>query len=93
MSPETRKFRAADARQLLENAMFKEAFEAVDEYLNAAALACNPDDAEKARRIVISKQILAAVKREIARVVEDGAVAEIQIQEIEKQRKLRLFRR
>ena len=72
--------------------MFKEAFQAVDEYLNQAALTCSPDDAEKARRIVISKQLLSAVKREIQRKVEDGDIAQIQMQELET-RKKSLFRR
>jgi hypothetical protein len=93
MTPEQRKIHGAEAKQLLDNKHFKEAFEAVDDYLNAAALACSPDDAAKAQRIVISKQLLQAVKREIVRKIEDGEVAEVQISEIEQRRGLRKFLR
>lgn len=92
-TPEARRFRAQDAKSLLENPMLVQAFSAVNDYLDASALSCDPDNAEKARRIVISKQLLAAVKREIERVVSDGVVAELQIAEIEQKRKLFQFRR
>jgi hypothetical protein len=94
MTPEDRKFRATDARQLLENKLFIEAWEAVEKYLNMAALTCDPDNATKAQRIVISQQLLAAVKREVTRVVNDGVVAEVQMSELEKKsNKLAFFRR
>jgi hypothetical protein len=91
MGLEQDKFRAADAKQLLENNLFKNAFSAVDGYLNDVALSCDPDNKEKAQRIIISKQLLAAVKREIERVVEDGDIAEIRIAELEKKNKLLRF--
>jgi hypothetical protein len=91
VSPEERRFRGQDAKQLLDNKLFKEAFAAVDEYLNQAALSCSPDDATKAQRIVISKQLLQAVKREVVRQVEDGVVADVQINELEQRRGLRKF--
>lgn len=71
--------------------MLKEAFAAVDDYLNQSALTCSPDDPTKAQRIVISKQLLAAVKREITRKIEDGEVAEIQLNELDTRRGLRRF--
>lgn len=58
-----------------------------------AALTCEPDDAAKAQRIIITQQLLAAVKREVSRIVEDGKVAEIQLAEIEKRKKFSVFRR
>lgn len=93
MTPQERTFRATDAKQLLENKLFVEAFDAVAGHLNAAALTCDPDNAEKARRIIISQQLLAAVKREVTRIVTDGTVAEVQIAELEKRNKLAFFRR
>lgn len=91
---EDRVFRATDAKQLLDNPMLKEAFAKVEGHLNMAALSCDPDNATKAQRIVISQQLLAAVKREITRVIEDGAVAKIQIAELERKSRLeRIFRR
>lgn len=92
MTPEARKFRATDAKQLLENKLFVEAFDAVAGHLNAAALTCDPDNAEKARRIIISQQLLAAVKREVTRIVTDGTVAEVQIAELEQKKRWKLIR-
>lgn len=91
MTPEDRKFRATDARQLLENRLFVEAFEAVAGHLNAAALTCDPDNKDKAQRIIISQQLLAALKREITRVVQDGTIADVLIKEIENRQGFRSF--
>lgn len=93
MTPEAREFRATDARQLLENPLFIEAWEAVENHLHMAALSCDPDNKDKAQRIVISQQLLASVKREIQRIVTDGQVAKVQIAELEKRNKLAFFRR
>ena len=88
MTPEARTFRATDAKQLLENPLFVEAFDSVANYLQAAALSCDPDNPTKALRIVNSQQLLAAIKREIVRVVNDGAIAQVQISEIDQKRSL-----
>lgn len=93
MTPEERKFRATDAKQLLDNKLFKEAFSKVGEYLESAALSCDPDNPAKTQRIVISKQLLAAIQREITRIIKDGEIAEIQLREIENRGLLSRFRR
>ena len=93
VSPESRKFKATDAKQLLENPMLQEAFTAVEKHLSDAELMCDPDNAAKALRIVISKQLLAAIKREITRVIQDGSVAEVQMQEIETKKRFSVFKR
>ena len=95
MTHEDRIFRATDARQLLENPLFVEAFAAVANHLNMAALSCELDNKDKAQRIIISQQLLAAVKREITRVVQDGEVARVQMNEIEQKRSMmqRVMRR
>jgi hypothetical protein len=93
MTPEQRKFMAADAKALLDNKLLKDAFAKVADYIDAQTLGCDPDNATKAQRILISRQILAGIKREIERVVEDGTVAEIQLNEIEHKRKMFNFRR
>lgn len=93
MTPEDRRIRATEARQLLEHPMFIEAFDAVEKQLNMQALSCDSDNAQKALRIVISQQLLAGVKREIQRIVQDGLVAEVQLSEIEQKRKFAIFRR
>jgi len=93
MTPEARKFRAQDAKQLLENPIFVEAFKAVGDYLQNQAISCNADDKDKTQRIIISQQLLAGLKREITRVVTDGNIAEVQMQEIEKKKKIFSFQR
>ena len=93
MTPEDRKFRATDARQLLEHPMFVEAWNAMERHLQMQAITCDSDNAQKALRIVISQQLLAGVKREIQRIVTDGVVAEVQLSELEQKRKFVIFRR
>jgi len=82
-----------DAKQLLENPLLKDAFAAVDGYLNDKALSCDPDNKEMAQRIILSKQLLVGIRREIERKIDDGMVAEVQINELEKRRIFGGFRR
>ena len=91
MNPEDRMIRAADAKHLLENPLFVEAWDAVEKHLHMATMSCEPDNAIKAQRIVISQQLLAAVKREVTRIVQDGFVADVQMRELETKRSI--FRR
>lgn len=91
LSPEQRKWLAEDARQLLENKLFRGAFEAVEGYLVGVAESCDPDNKDKAQRVVISMQLLKALKREIERQVEDGAVADVEIAELERKRGITRF--
>ena len=93
MSLEDRTIRAADAKQLLEHPMFVEAWDAVEKHLHMQALTCDSDNAQKALRIVISQQLLAGVKREIQRIVNDGVVAEVQLSELEQKRRFSVFKR
>jgi hypothetical protein len=93
MSLEQIQFRAEDAKQLLANPMLKDAFTAVEGYLEAKALTCEPDNKDMAQRVILSKQLLAAIKREITRHIENGQVAEIQIAELERKRFRNPFRR
>jgi hypothetical protein len=73
--------------------MFREAFKAVSEYLESKALSCDPDNREMAQRVVISKQLLAAIKREIERHIDNGLIADVRISELEKRRLFAAFRR
>lgn len=93
MSLEQDKWQAAEARAVLDNPAFKGAFEAVSAYVEQRALSCDPDNKEMTQRVVLTKQILAAVKRELERVIDDGKVAEIRMAELEKKSILRAFRR
>lgn len=93
MTPEERRIHGQDARSLLDNSLFKRAFSAVDTYLDQQALACPPDDGVMAQRIILSKQLLAAIRREVERVVQDGEIASVQITELERKRGLSRFMR
>lgn len=93
MSLEQAKWKAEDAKALLSNPIFIAAFKTAGEYVEAKALSCDPDNKEQAQRVILTKQILAAVQREIQRYVDDGAVAQFRIDELEKKRAFRLFRR
>ena len=91
MTPQDRTIRATDAKHLLENPLFVEAWDAVANHLQMAAMSCEPDNAIKAQRVIISIQLLAAVKREFTRIIQDGQVAEVQMRELETKRSI--FRR
>jgi hypothetical protein len=90
-SLESRVIRANDAKQFLQSPLFREAFDGVAADLEAVALSCDPDNKDKAQRIVIAKQLLAAVKREITRKVEDGEMAQFQMSELERKKGLLKF--
>ncbi len=82
---------AIEARQLLENRHFKQAFSAVEAHLQAALLTCDIDNKDKVQRIAISQQLMQAIKRELIRKVEDGDMAEIQLDELERRKGLLKF--
>lgn len=90
-SPDQRRIEGNEARQVLESKHFKRAFDAVGDYLEEQALACDPDNRDKTQRIVISKQLLRAIKRELERKMDDGYVAEVEISELERKRGLFRF--
>lgn len=91
MDPARRRIVGNEAAQLLDNKHFRDAFGAVEDALEVYALSCDADNRDKAARIVISKQLLQAIKREIVRKADDGYMAEVEIAEIEKQRRVRRF--
>ena len=92
MTPEARRIRAADAQHLLDNKLFKEAFSSVEQYLIDKAHSTDTNDRERTANVVNCMQLLQAVKREIIRVVEDGEVAKIEIEQTEKRKLLRFIR-
>lgn len=87
------RIRGADAKALLDNVLLRDAFAAVGAYIEQKALGCDPDNRDAAQRIVLSKQLLAAIRREIERHIEDGEIARIEIAELERKRAFRLFQR
>jgi hypothetical protein len=88
-SPEQRRIVANEARQLLDNRHFQEAFAAVHGYLEQKAHAC--ENKEQAFSVVIAKQLLRDIRREVIRKMEDGYMAEVEIEALEKRKKLTRF--
>lgn len=87
-----RKYRAADAKSLLENKLFKDAWDRLHYHLEGQAMACDPDDKDKAARIIISKQLLKGIKREFERMIEDGDIADVQIAELQTKKVTKFYR-
>lgn len=85
--------RASRARELLSNELFKDAFEKVEKYIDERSYACSPTDKETATSIIISKQILRALKREIERAIENGKIASVKIEQLERSNIQRMFQR
>lgn len=90
-SIESRRIDANEAKQLLENKHFKQAIAAVEIYLQDAMLSCDVDNKDKVQRIAISQQLMQAIKRELIRKIEDGEMAEIQLDELERRKGLLRF--
>jgi hypothetical protein len=92
MSQEQDVITGNDAKHLLDNKLFKGAFNAVADLLDDKALTCDPDNKEMAQRIIISKQLLAGIRREIERYIDNGYIANIQLSELEQKRQNKLMR-
>jgi len=92
MSLEQRRLDGDKAKELLDNPLLQAALGRVGYYIEQQAAACDPDNKDMAQRVIISKQIYLAIRREFERAVEDGEIARIQIAQIEK-RKRGLFKR
>jgi len=80
--------RERDARQLLANPVFSGAIEKLEASLDAQILATDPDNKEKCARVVVSKQLLKGLVREINRYIENGEIQEL----VELERKKRTLR-
>lgn len=92
MEIEQEKIRGRDAKALLENPLLQEAFEAVNSHLESRILGCDVDNTGQTQRVVLAKQILKGIRREIERIIENGQVAEIQLSELDAKR-VSVFRR
>jgi hypothetical protein len=92
MGIEQDRIRGNDAKALLENPIFKDAFTRMETHLDARIYGCDPDNERQTQRVVLAKQILAGIKREIETIISIGEVAEIKLQEVEAN-KVRKFKR
>ncbi len=92
MSLEAERYKGLDAKALLDNPLLKEAFFRVETYINAQAASCDPDDKERSARIIVSMQLIKGVKREIERMIENGAMANVHIAQIEEKKEKKFYR-
>lgn len=84
MDEQAQVWKGVDAKQLLENPLLNMAFNRVEEYITSQELTCTPDDKDRCQRLIISKQLLAGVKREIHRVIQNGELAKVKVEALEK---------
>lgn len=84
--------RANDARNLLDNPIHKEAVQAVRDYVENRALKIDPNNAEAAKTAILAKQIAHRYISEIERIIEDGRVEEVRIEQLEKKPLLKFNR-
>jgi hypothetical protein len=95
-SPEHRRIRANEARQMLDNRHFRDAWDALDKGLEAKALSCDTysaDGQRQAAQILAAKQLLHGLRREFVRKLDDGYMAEIELDEIARRKRLQVFQR
>lgn len=93
-----RSIRGREAAQVLENRHFREAWESLNDDLDASILACDvygDGGPDRATRLVLSKQTLFRLRREFVRKIEDGIMAESNLEERRKRELagVRVFRR
>ncbi|REJ67619.1 MAG: hypothetical protein DWQ28_06480 [Proteobacteria bacterium] len=79
-----RQDRAAKAEALLRNELFIEAFEYLDEQFVEAWKTSGVDDAEAREKMFHLMQALGAVKGYFQSVVEDGKLAQVQLDEFQR---------
>ncbi len=95
-TPDARRITANEARQVLENRHFVAAWNALDRSLEGEMLSFNvhqPGGPETAARMVIARQLLHGLRREFARKLTDGYMAEVELDEIARANRARIFRR
>ena len=83
--------RARDAEAVLANPVFKGAFKKMAEVLDNNIASVNPDNKDQCARVVLAKQILKGLEREIYRYVEEGEIQNLI--ELDRERKKSLKQR
>lgn len=93
LTPQQRRIIGAEAEQSLRDKHWNAAFDEVNAYLDQVALSCDPDNKEKAQRIILSKQLLQSIRCALVSKIEDGELAKIEIEQLDARDRLRVFRR
>jgi DNA-binding Xre family transcriptional regulator len=93
ITPDQARVIGNEARQVLESPHFLNAWDAVNAELDQVMLHCDPDNKDKAQRIAISKQLLHSIRQQFLRKMNDGYMAEVTLNEIERTKRGRVFLR
>jgi len=81
----TDQIRAKDAEDLLANPVYKGAIKKLGESLDAKMLMMDVDNKDQCARIVLAKQLLRGIEREIARFIDQGYIEDMLEVEAKKQ--------
>ncbi len=79
--------RLVNANALLRNPVFIQVMEKLWSHIESQQLNCDPTDAKKCQMLIVSKQQLGMLERNIHRII-DNAKAEIQLAREKEERKL-----
>ena len=77
-----------DASFILNSRVFKDAVNRMHDHIESKALNCDSDNKDLAHRIIVSKQLLAGIVRELQTIIELGEVHQIKLSEMEPKRKI-----
>lgn len=83
MTLQDERIQGAEAKEFLNSRTYKKIMQALKNNVDSQSLIANPDNKEHCQRIIIARQILAGIEREIESIIQYGEVAEIEIKEIE----------
>ena len=83
---------AQEGKRIIDSEPFKKAMSRLDDHLDMQLFSCDPDNKEKAQRVVLAKQIFKGIHREFERLLQEGEVAKIQLDELNA-KKVTEFRR
>ena len=73
----TEQIRAKDAEALLKNPVYKDAIKALGDSLDIKILAMDVDNKDQCARVVLAKQLLKGIEREIARFIDQGYIEDM----------------
>lgn len=81
LTPEQELLRATDAKQLLENPLFRESFDTVRSGITSAMVNSGLGDEKTHNRLVIALQLLDQLEKNIKTVMETGELAKFQVKD------------
>ena len=91
MSPEQAAIRAEQARVLINDPLLTEAFETLERQYVEAWKQTDALNVAGKEKLHLAVNIIGKVRQHLTRVINDGALARKQIEEIERDKKRRLF--